>query len=69
MSRINEEISLNEEAINKLPKECKDQREFFIMFEECIKKFSKILEKKMEILNCNEEGKPKENLMKYHIHL
>ena len=69
MSRINEEISLNEEAINKLPKECKDQREFFIMFEECIKKFSKILEKKMEILNCNEEGRPKENLMKYHIHL
>jgi len=69
MSRINEEISLNEEAINKLPKECKDQREFFIMFEECIKKFSKILEKKMKILNCNEEGKPKENLMKYHIHL
>ena len=69
MSRINEEISLTEEAINKLPKECKDQREFFIMFEECIKKFSKILEKKMEILNCNEEGKPKENLMKYHIHL
>jgi hypothetical protein len=39
------------------------------MFEECIKKFSKILEKKMKILNCNEEGKPKENLMKYHIHL
>ena len=69
MSRINEEISLNEEAINKLPKECKDQREFFIMFEECIKKFSKILEKKMKILNCNEEGRPKENLMKYHIHL
>ena len=69
MSRINKEISLNEEAINKLPKECKDQKEFFIMFEECIKKFSKILEKKMEILNCNEEGKPKENLMKYHIHL
>ena len=69
MSRINEEISLNEEEINKLPKECKDQREFFIMFEECIKKFSKILEKKMEILNCNEEGQPKENLMKYHIHL
>ncbi len=69
MSRINKEISLNEEAINKLPKECKDQKEFFIMFEECIKKFSKILEKKMETLNCNEEGKPKENLMKYHIHL
>ena len=23
----------------------------------------------METLNCNEEGKPKENLMKYHIHL
>jgi hypothetical protein len=23
----------------------------------------------MEILNCNEEGRPKENLMKYHIHL
>ena len=69
MTRINAEIYINEEAYNKLPKECKDQRDFFMMLEECIKKFSKILKNKMEILECDEDGKPKENLMKYHIHL
>ena len=29
ITRINEEISINEDAINKLPKECKDLSDFF----------------------------------------
>ena len=39
------------------------------MLEECIKNFSKSLKNKMEILECNEDGSPNENLMKYHMHL
>ena len=39
------------------------------MFEVCIKNFAKSLKNKMEILECNEDGSPKENLMKYHLHL
>ena len=43
ITRINEEIPLNEDAINKLPKECKDLSDFFLIFESCIEKFSKVL--------------------------
>ena len=68
MTRINEEIYINEDAINRLPKECREQRDFFMMLEECVKNFSRILKKKMESLLC-EGGKPKENLMKYYINL
>ena len=66
---INKEISLNEEILKKLPGEIKDQKDFFLMFDKCIKNFSKSLKNKMEILECNEDGSPKENLMKYHLHL
>ena len=66
---INKEISLNEEILKKLPGEIKNQKDFFIMFDQCIKHFTKSLKNKMEILECNEDGSPKENLMKYHLHL
>ena len=66
---INKEISLNEDILKKLPGEIKNQKDFFIMFDKCIKNFCKSLKNKMEILECNEDGSPKENLMKYHIHL
>ena len=66
---INKEISLNEEILKKLPGEIKNQKDFFIMFDQCIKHFTTSLKNKMEILECNEDGSPKENLMKYHLHL
>ena len=68
ITKINREITINENELNKLPKECKNERDFFDMFYECMDNFSKILEKKMYSLKC-ENGVPEENLMKYHIHI
>ena len=46
ITKINREITINENELNKLPKECKNERDFFDMFYECMDNFSKILEKK-----------------------
>ena len=67
--KINKEISTNEEILKSLPGECRGQKDVFRMLDGCIKNFTKFLKNKMEKLKCNEDGTPKENLMKYHIHL
>ena len=67
--QISKDINANQEIINKLPKECKDMRTFYSMLEECIRKFDNRIKKKMEVLKCNFDGSPKENLMQYHIQM
>ena len=67
--QISKDIKENQEIINKLPKECKDMRTFYSMLEECIRKFDNRIKKKMEVLKCNFDGSPKENLMQYHIQM
>lgn len=68
-SDINKAILNNEKIINNLPRECKDQKVLFLMLEECIRDFSDSLKIKKGSLKTNENGLPKENLMKYHIDL
>ena len=63
------EILNNENILNKLPGECQNQRDGFLILEECIRNFSQLLKNKINILECNEDDSPKENLMKYHIYL
>ena len=67
--QISKDIKENQEIINKLPKELKDMRTFYSMLEECIRKFDNRIKKKMEVLKCNFDGSPKENLMQYHIQM
>ena len=69
VSKINKEILNNENILNKLPGECQNQRDGFLILEECIRNFSQLLKNKINILECNEDDSPKENLMKYHIYL
>ena len=67
--QISKDINANQEIINKLPKELKDMRTFYSMLEECIRNFDNGIKKKMEVLKCNFDGSPKENLMQYHIQM
>ena len=66
--KINKEILNNENILNYLPGECKNQKDGFLMLEECVRNFSKLLKDKKDTLECI-KGIPKENLMKYHLHL
>ena len=66
--KINKEILNNENILNSLPGECQNQKDGFLMLEECVRNFSKLLKDKKDTLECI-KGIPKENLMKYHLHL
>ena len=69
-SKVRREIEKNEKILKSLPSQCETQKEFFEKLEECIRLFKEKIKIKKKNLDCNEEdGKPKQNLLKYNIQL
>lgn len=69
-SKVRREIEKNEKILKELPSQCESQKEFFEKLEECLRVFKEKIKLKKKSLDCNkEDGKPKENLLKYNIQL
>jgi hypothetical protein len=69
-SKVRREIEKNEKILKSLPSQCETQKEFFEKLEECLRVFKEKIKSKKKNLDCNEEdGKPKQNLLKYNIQL
>ncbi|OUM60491.1 hypothetical protein PIROE2DRAFT_63105 [Piromyces sp. E2] len=66
-SQIKKEINAISSKLKNIPEKCKAQEEMTNKINECIETFYEALRDNMELLDCDEDGKPKNNqhLMKY----
>ena len=68
-SKVRMEIEKNEKFLKSFPSQCDSQAKFFDLLEKYITIFKDKINSKKEILNCKEDGTPKENLLKYNIQI
>ena len=68
-SKVRMEIEKNEKFLKSFPSQCETQGKFFDLLEKYITIFKDKINSKKEVLNCKEDGTPKENLLKYNIQL
>ena len=67
--KVRKEIDKNERELKNFPTLCETQEQFFQLLEKHITIFKEKIQSKKETLDCEEDGNPKENLLKYHIQL
>ena len=68
-SKVRMEIEKNEKFLKSFPSQCDTQGKFFDLLEKYITIFKDKINSKKEVLNCKEDGTPKENLLKYNIQI
>lgn len=67
--KVRMEIDKNERFLKSFPSQCDTQRKFFDLLEKYITIFKDKINSKKEILNCQEDGTPEDNLLKYNIQI
>ncbi|ORX77264.1 hypothetical protein BCR32DRAFT_283382 [Anaeromyces robustus] len=64
-SHIKNEIQRITNKLNNIPENCKSKEEMTEKINECMEDFSEALKENLELLDCDENGEPKEHLLKY----
>ena len=67
--KVRKEIDKNEKELKNFPTLCETQEKYFQFLERYLTIFKDKIQTKKEILNCKEDGNPKESLLKYNIQL